>query len=359
MANRRNFMQSTAAGLAAAGLASAFPFDKAARAAEGLTVVEWGPPWIDGSKKVLGDQTMWDITWELHQGGAAAILPKIKSSWPNTLYDVVDCWTSVFLAMVKEDWAETVTVADVPNLAHVPESLITKDDQGNWKNIPRSINGVFFAYRPDICPIEIKTVEDLLDPRLKGQILWPSPIMNTCLQVVALALARGGDEYNIDSGWEFLQEIAKSGNIGRVYITTTDVINSLTTGETCVTFTDQGTISAAAKHVPIKYLTKEHESLKSFLAVEGWVVLKSSKHKQTAFDFCNFMSSPEASTVFNDSIKVPPASSKATPTEGVEHLVYTQEELEKYAYIVDYPHVSAMIDPWVKRFEAEIQPHLI
>lgn len=354
---RRSFMQSTAGGLAAAGLT--LPFANRAWGADPLTVVEWGPPWIDASKKVLGDQDMWDLTWELHQGGAAAILPKIKSSWPNTPYDVVDCWTSVFLAMVAEGWAETVTVADVPNLAHVPEALITKDEQGNFKNIPRSVNGVFFAYRPDICPIEIKTVEDLLDPRLKGQILWPSPIMNTCLQVVALALARGGDEYNIDPGWEFLKEIAMSGNIGRVYITTTDTINSLTTGETSVTFTDQGTISAAAKNVPLKYLTKEHESLKSFLAIEGWVVLNSSKHKQTAFDFCNFMCSPEASTVFNDAIKVPPASLKATPTEGVDHLVFTDEELEKYAYLVDYPHVSSMIDPWVKRWETEIEPHLV
>ena len=354
---RRNFMQSTAGGLATAGLT--LPFGNSAWGAEPLTVVEWGPPWIDGSKKVLGDQNMWDITWELHQGGAAAILPKIKSSWPNTLYDVVDCWTSVFLAMVKEGWAETVTVADVPHLADVPESLITKDDEGNFKNIPRSVNGIFFAYRPDICPIEINTIEDLLDPRLKGQILWPSPIMNTSLQVVALSLARGGDEYNMEPGWEFLQELAKSGNIGRVYITTTDTINSLTTGETSVTFTDQGTISAAAQHVPLKYLTKHHESMKSFLAVEGWVVLKSSKQKQAAFDFCNFMCSPEASTLFNGEIKVPPASLKATPTDGVDHLVFTDEELKKYAYIVDYPYVSSMIDPWVKRWEAEIEPYLV
>ena len=213
--SRRDVLKTTAGGLAAAGLASTLPFANQAWGREPLTVVEWGPPWIDASKNVLEGQDKWDITWELHQGGAAAILPKIKATWPNSPYDVVDCWTSVFLSMVREGWAETVTVDDVPNLADVPEALITKDDQGNFKNIPRSVNGVFFAYRPDICPIEIKSINDLLDPRLKGQICWPSPIMNTCLQVVALALARGGDEYDIDPGWEFLQEIAKSGNIGR------------------------------------------------------------------------------------------------------------------------------------------------
>ena len=79
---RRKFMQSTAGGLTTAGLT--LPFANRAWGADPLTVVEWGPPWIDASKKVLGDQNMWDIAWELHQGGAAAILPKIKSSWPNT-----------------------------------------------------------------------------------------------------------------------------------------------------------------------------------------------------------------------------------------------------------------------------------
>jgi putative spermidine/putrescine transport system substrate-binding protein len=355
---RREFIATAAGGLAAAGLASTLPSGNPAWAAENLTVVEWGPPWIDASTRVLGNQDKWKIAWELHQGGAAAILPKIKSSWPNAPYDVVDCWTSVFLAMVREDWAETVTVADVPNLAHVPESLITRDGQGRWKNIPRSINFSFFVYRPDRCPIAIKTAEDLLDPRLKGQILWPSPTMHTCLHVVALALARGGDEYNIEPGWKFLQEIAKSGNIGRVYVTTSDTINSLTTGDTSVTFADQGTISAVPRNIPLAYLTRTHPSLKSFAAVEGWVVLRSSKRKRTAFDFCNFMCSPQASTQFNAEIRVPPASSKATPAKGIEHLVLTDEQLKKYVYIVDYDHVTKMLHAWLRRFEVEIQPFI-
>ena len=32
--------------------------------------------------------------------------------------------------------------------------------------------------------------------------------------------------------------------------------------------------------------------------------------------------------------------------------------LKMSAHFVDYPYVSSMIDPWVKRFETEIQPHL-
>lgn len=356
--SRRRFLGTAATAVGAAGLASMLPYGRRALAAQNLVAVEWGGPWVKGSKLVTAKQDKFDITWVLHEGGAAAILPKIKGSWPNTPYDLVDVWTPVFITMIREGWAETVTLDDVPNLADVPKSLITKDDKGNWKNVPRSISGVFFMYRPDICPIEITKLDDLLDPRLKGQICWPSPIMNTSLQTVALALHNGGDEFNIDPGWKMLEEIAKSGNIGRVYVTTTDTINSLSTGETSVTFTDQGTASAIANNVPVEFLTKVHESLKFFPFTEGWVVLKSSKNKKAAFEYANYTMTPANCELFNAEIGEAPTNSKSEPSPSVSHLSMSDAELEKYAYMADYEHVSKQVDAWVKRFESEIVPLL-
>ena len=228
---RRDFIKTTTAGSIAAASLSA-PFINVGHAAEPLSVVEWGPPWIDNTKKLATAWGKGDITWSLHSGGAASILPKIKAAWPNPPYDLVDNWSPVFLSMLREGWAETVTLENCPNLKDVPEGLITKDADGNWKNIPRGSSGVFFTYAPENCPIEIKTVEDLLNPKLKGQILWPNPTLNTNLQVVALAKALGGDEHNMEPGWEFLIELAKSGNIGRISANTSDVITSLETVET-------------------------------------------------------------------------------------------------------------------------------
>ncbi len=356
--SRRRFLSGAAATAGAASLASVCSFARDVHAAQALTAVEWGPPWIGAGKKVTAKQDEFDVNWVLHEGGAAAILPKIKSSWPNTPYDMVDVWTPVFISMIREGWAETVTLDDVPNLADVPESLIAKDDKGNWKNVPRSISGVFFMYRPDICPIEISKLDDLLDPRLKGQICWPSPIMNTSLQTVALALHRGGDEFNIDPGWKMLEEIAETGNIGRVYVTTTDTINSLSTGETSVTFTDQGTASAIAKNVDVKFLTKTHESLKFFPFTEGWVVLKSSPNKTAAFEYANYTMTPANCELFNAEIGEAPTNTKSEPSPGVAHLSMSDAELKKYAHMVDYDHVSKQLDAWVKRFESEIVPRI-
>ena len=354
---RRDFIK-TAGGLAAAGFASTMPFARSAHGAAPLVAVEWGPPYIDNTKTVLENWDGGDIVWELHQGGAAAILGKIKASWPNTKYDVIDMWAPVFVSMMKEGWSEPLTVENIPNLADVPEALITKDADGNFMCAPRSVNYAHFAVRADTVPIDIQHIDDLLDPKLKGQIAWPSPILNTSLQVVAMALAKGGDEFNPDPGWDMLKEIARAGNIGRIVHTTTDIINTLSSGETSVTFADLGTLSGVAKHFPVHYLTKTDDSIKSFPAVEGWVVMSNSEQKEKAYDFINFLLSPEAATTYNQLNQLPPASSKATPADGLDHVIFSNEELERFAHIPDYDYVSKQVDAWVKRFEAEIVPLL-
>ena len=342
---------------AASGVATAtmsFPFVNALGSSP-LSVVDWGPPWIDNTKKIAANWGKSDINWTLHSGGAASILPKIKAAWPNPPYDLVDNWSPVFLSMIREGWAETVTLDDCPNLADVPESLISKDADGNWKNIPRGTSGVFFTYAPDNCPIEINHVDDLLSPELNGQILWPNPTLNTNLQVVALAKARGGDEFNMDPGWEFLVELAKSGNIGRVSANTSDVITSLETGETSVTFVDQGTLSGV-KGTKLKHLTKTDESLKTMLFVSGWVVLSSSTNKELAFDLANYTINKENSELYYQEVGEVPVN--GTAEHGIEHLRFSGEEAAKYSVIPDWDHLGKELDGWNKRFETDVVPLL-
>ena len=349
---RRDLIKTTAVGGAAFAASSlAAPFIGRARAAESLSVVEWGPPWVDSSKALAAEWGKASIDWTLHAGGAASILPKIKAAWPNPPYDLVDNWSPVFLSMIREDWAETVTVEDCPNLADVPEGLIPKDADGNWKAVPRGSSGVFFTYNPELCPIEITSVEDLLSPKLKGQILWPNPTLNTNLQVVALASARGGDQFNMEPGWQFLTELAKTGNIGRVSANTSDVITSLDTGETSVTFVDQGTLTGVkgARMVP---LTKTNSNLKTFMFVSGWAVLKSSKKKKLAFDFANYTISKEASEQYFKDVGEVPVHSKASHT--IDHLRFSPKEVEDFVVVPDWDHLGVELDAWNKRWEQDI-----
>jgi len=323
--------------------------------ATSLSIVEWGPPWITSTKRVA---TAWGksrINWALQADDATSILPKIKAAWPNPPYDMINSWSPVFLSMMRENWAATVTVDDCPNLADVPEELITKDGYGNWKNIPRGVSGGFFTYAPANCPIEINTVDDLLDPKLSGQILWPAPTLNTNLQVVALAKARGGDEYNMDPGWEFLAELAASGNIGRIATEASDVIHSLESGETSITFLDQ-TLLSGIQAVSLQHLTKTDPSLKTFLSVSGWMVLSSSENQALAFDFANLTINKQNSELHYRTVGEVPVNNKAE--HKLEHLRFSLSEREDFVVIPDWDHLITELDNWNKRFENDIIPSL-
>ena len=359
---RRGVLLGGAQVAAATGLATFWPGAYDARAAmEELTIVEWGGPYVEGMKQLIERQGKYDVTWELHAGGSAAILSKIKAQWPDrVLYDLIAGWEVVYLGMVAEGWAEPITVEDVPNLVDLPDALVTKDKDGTRYAVPRNMAANYFGYREDTCPIEIKSVEDFLSPELKGQIAWPDPPYGANMQTVMLALARGGDEFNMEPGWQFLKEIAESGNIGRIIKTESDQINSLSTGECSITYAPAANlVQLAEKGLPMRHLHKETGAgLKSVLVTEGWAVMKGSKNTKAAFDFLNYTIGREAQEWWSNHLGAPPVNRHAKPPEKIAFLKFSQEEVEEHGYLPDWDYVTQQVDGWVKRFEQEIVPLL-
>jgi len=354
---RRQFIKLTSGGIAAAGLGSLWPYR--AYAEESLVVVEWGGIYVDSMKELAAQQSKFDITWELHSGGAAAILPKIKGTFPNAPYDLVASWSPVTKSMLNEGWLEPIDLKLVPNLSDVADLFIQKDDQGRPINIPRGVGAMAWGYRQDNCPIEINSIDDLLSPKLKGLIMFPDPILNTNVQMITLARARGGDELNMEPGWEFMKELAESGNIGRVAHSDAEIVNSLTSGETCVTFSAQVNFQQVSKNFPVKNLTKVpgDKGLKTAYFTESWVVLKG-KNAQQAMEFANYTMSPENNEAFSRAIGVGPANSKAKASETLADVTMTPEELEQFAFVPDWAYIGAEVDGWMKRWEQEIVPLL-
>lgn len=358
--SRRNLLQGAAGGLAAQ-LVDSLSGPQIAEAAEPRFVaVEWGGPYIKAAKEIAAKWDKAKINWVLYTGGAASILPKIKAQWPHPQYDLLASWDPVFDTMIREDWLETITAQDIPNLKNVPEDLIIKDKAGNWKSVPRSISGAFFGYRKDTCPVKIKTIDDLLDPRLKGQLCWPAPLENENLQMIALALHGGGNEHNMEPAWDFMKKLAKSGNIGLVAHAEQEFINAMTTGQVSAGFWNAGPWGTVAKHFPCEFLTKvpDQPGMKFYLFTEGWCVLKGSKHRKLVMDFINFGMSPAMDQLLNDAITEAPTNSKSKPLDDLSYMVFSEKGIKDYTYRPDYNYISKQVDSWQKRFETEIVPLL-
>jgi putative spermidine/putrescine transport system substrate-binding protein len=256
--SRRRFL-SAAGALAGPVLLRNFPTPAFAEATT-LTAVEWGGDVVEAMKQIAAKESKANINWVLHQGGAGAILPKIKAVWPHVDYDYVAGWEGSLNSMIKEDWLETVTVADIPNLADIPTTMIMKSGNGAFKEVPRAVGGIYFGYLTDKAPIPVKSVDDLFDKRLKGAICWPGPTQSMMLHIVALALHGGGNESNMEPGWKLMKELAKSGNIGRIATTDVDFTNPFTSGETSVTFAAEPIFAAIAKSERLRHHEESPQS---------------------------------------------------------------------------------------------------
>lgn len=356
--SRRTFLKGTAS-VAAISTGASFVDVVGARAAETITAVEWGGSYFDAIKKIAAKRPDIKINWQLHAGGAMATLPKIKAKWPNSGIDLLTGWDGVWPVIIREGWAEPVTVENVPNLANIPQKLLVKDAAGNVINIPRTITSMFWFYREDRTPFEIAKLDDLLDPRLKGKICFGLPSLNSNLQMVSLALHKGGDEKNMEAGWDFMKKLARSGNIGRVANADTDITTSISSGETCIAFQGSAGPIQLRRDFKIRYLTKlgQETGFRTFVYHEGWCVLKGG-HTDAAFKFANFAIDPENDGQFNREIAAVPANVKSDASDEVKPLVFNNEEMDRYVYIPDWSHLSKQTDAWMKRWELEVAPLL-
>jgi putative spermidine/putrescine transport system substrate-binding protein len=328
-----------------------------AAAATALTAAEWGGDVVDAMKQIAAQQQAAAMQWVLFQGGAGSILPKIKAAWPQVDYDYVAGWEGSLNSMIAEDWLETVSVADIPNLADIPSALVLKNAKGEWKAVPRAVGGIYFGYRTDTAPLKVASVDDLFSPKLKGAICWPGPTQSMMLQIVALALHGGGDESNMEPGWKLMKDLAKSGNIGRIAVTDVDFTNSFTSGETSVGFFAEPSWAAVAKNFPITRLTKQ-AGMATFLYQSAFAIMKNRPNKQATLEFVNFAISPAMNSLYGKVAGEAPLNAKATTPDSLKHLSYTADELAKYVHVPDYKVVLTSQDAWAKRWESEIAPLL-
>jgi putative spermidine/putrescine transport system substrate-binding protein len=322
-----------------------------------LTAIEWGGDVVEAMKQIAAAQSGAKINWVLHQGGAGAILPKIKASWPHVDYDYVAGWEGSFNSMIKEDWLETINPADVPNLADIPQAIIMKDPKGAIKAVPRAVGGMYFGYRTDTVPFPITKVDDLFDKRLKGAICWPGPTQSMMLQIVALAIRGGGDESNMEPGWKLMKDLAKSGNIGRIAVTDVDFTNSFTSGETSVGFFAEPSWAAVAKNFPVTRLTKQ-AGMATFLYQSGFAVMKNRPNLKATLDFVNFCISPQMNALYAKVAGEAPLNAKAVTPDNLKHLSYSAQELAAFVHVPDFNVVLSQQDAWAKRWESDIAPLL-
>jgi len=156
------------------------------------------PDIIELMKPVLDEQFP-DITVEWFQGGTESVVTKITGeieakSIEADLLMVAD--PSYYLTLEEQELLEKYDFAERANTT-------MKDEEGYWTGV--RISNMVIAYNTDkISEADApKSFEDLLDPKWKGKMAMPSPLLSGTAFVTAGALS---EKY----GWEYFEKLKEN-----------------------------------------------------------------------------------------------------------------------------------------------------
>ena len=330
------------------------------RAEEPIVIVQWGGQYFDISKSI-GDQftkeTGIPIVWELHTGPSAVILAKIQTQWPSVKYDLVSAWDPVFLAMFREGWTVPLRPEELPVLKDISDVAKIRDPKTNEIHaVGMSASFAGWAYRSDKLEEPLTSVKQLFSPKLKNRVCLSNVMGNTGLQLVTLSMFRGGDEFDIEPGFEVVKELAKTGNIRAILSTDADFLTTTLRGDCWATFSNMSAFAVASKDVPVRGALKMKDT-KTFLYHEGFVVLKSPR-SANAKKFLNFFLSADNNARYNEAVGQVPTNLKAKAAVPESFALLTNRDIAQFGYSPDYEHIIKNLDAWNKKWEAEVVPVL-
>jgi putative spermidine/putrescine transport system substrate-binding protein len=318
----------------------------AQEAAKEVKVMTWGGLWLDIFRPVaekFEKETGIKVEFVV-QSGAGDGLNKLTAQKANPQVDVWTSIASTVEAATKAGLLENLNQAEFPNMKDVPDSLKTPTSSAIWLS-PR---GIF--YRKDLVPFEIKTWQDLWDPRLKGKV-GVSFALDRGNFLVLAALLNKGSEKNIDPGFAKVAEL--KDNIHAIYKSDPESIKLLETGEIAVAA--WGILPNVYRHLgpDSKYVFVMPAP--RFLADIPVSIVKGRSPAQTAAakKFVDFMLRPDSQATMASIAGTIPANSKAQVPEKLKTVIPAIPVPDVYQ--MDWSVVNANYSKWEERWMREVQ----
>lgn len=314
--------------------------------AKEIKVMTWGGLWLDIFRPVaekFEKETGIKVEFVV-QSGAGDGLNKITAQKANPQVDVWTSIASTVEAATKAGLLEELKQAEFPNMKDVPDSLKTATSSAIWLS-PR---GIF--YRKDLVPFEIKTWQDLWDPRLKGKV-GVSFALDRGNFLVLAALLNKGSEKDIDPGFAKVAEL--KNNIHAIYKSDPESIKLLETGEIAVAA--WGILPNVYRHLgpDSKYVFVMPAP--RFLAEIPVSIVKGRSPAQTAAakKFVDFMLRPDSQATMASIAGTIPANAKAEVPEKLKTVIPAIPVPDVYK--MDWSVVNANYSKWEERWMREVQ----
>jgi putative spermidine/putrescine transport system substrate-binding protein len=308
-----------------------------------IVIMTWGGAFYDAFQAAKPDieKTAGVKVTFVTQTGAAGGLSRLEAQKANPQ---VDLWTSIVStaeAGLKSGVIEPLPGAQIPNLKHVPDYLVTPAGTAIWI----SLRGIF--YRADKVPFEIKSWEDLWDPRLKG-LVSTSLLLDKGNFLIMASLVSGGTERDIDKGFERVK--ALKPNLALFYKTDSESIKFLQAGEAAVA--GWGILPNVYKLLgPGSNYKFVVPARPQFVAPIPISLVKGRPNRTEALRVIDAILSPSIQEKLVENLGSVPANRNAMAPEKIRGFVPPLNNV----YNIDWTYVNAHFAEWESRWNREIQ----
>lgn len=246
--------------------------------------------------KMFEDKT--GIKVNVVKADASALIKRIQTEGENSPADVLITVDAGGLFQAK-DQGLLQSIDSEYLTTHIPSKLRDKDNQ--WFALTKRARVALHTLNSDI-PNELKTYEDLADPKFKGKIMIRSSNNIYNQSLLAAVIAHHGEEYALQwakgvvanmakepKGNDRYQVTAIANGIGEIAIANTYYVGQMV---------DNKDVSQAEAVKKVKILFPAFKNGGTHINVSGAGVAKYSPNKENAIKFIEFLASKEAQKLF-------------------------------------------------------------
>jgi spermidine/putrescine transport system substrate-binding protein len=219
---------------------------------------------------------------------------------------------------VRNGWVEPIDKGNVPNLRNLQDNLRTISyDRERAYTLPWQSGAVGIGYNPERTGRELRTVEDLFDPRLKGRVSFLSEPYDSAGLVM---LMQGVDaaEADLDQIMAAIDRIERAQRDGQIRrFTGNDYTTDLTRGNLWAAMAYSGDlVQLQADNPDLEFVFPEEGAM---LFTDNLMIPKGAEHPYAAEALMNFVYEPRVAATIAEYVNY------ITPVKGVQELLAERE----------------------------------
>lgn len=259
--------------------------------------------------------------------------------------DVIELSQAMTAKGIEEGLFEDIDLSKIENAGDMITAAKTMADAG--QGVAYTINSIGIMYNPEAVDFEIKSFDDLWDPRLEGVVSIPEITTTFGPAMVYMASDHAGVDIKSDNGEAAFNALAElKPNLVKTYTKASDLINMFTSGEVAVAIVgDFGVPTIQAANPDLVYVTPDI-TYANFNTIS---ITKNCKNKDLAYAYLNYRLSSELQTKTGKALNEAPTNSKVEFTEE-ESKNMTYGEKAANAKVLDYSFVNPQLNNWIDQW---------